>query len=61
MFFAPENTVLEETAPKKFFTVIFFEDGVPFGSSTINNRSSDEVVERAVSWDIFLSAIIKHL
>jgi hypothetical protein len=61
MFLAPVKAVLAAIVPKKFFTVIFFEAGVPPGSSTISNRSSAENVERAVNAETFLSAIIKRL
>jgi hypothetical protein len=51
------NTVFAGTAPKRFLIVIFFDTGVPFGSSTIISRSGAAVVVNAVSCDIFLSAI----
>jgi hypothetical protein len=51
------NTVLDGTAPKKFLTVIFFDTGVPFGSSTIRSKSSREVLPSDVSCETFLSAI----
>jgi ABC-type tungstate transport system substrate-binding protein len=40
------NTVLEGTAPKKFFTVIFFDVGTPFGSSITSSRSSEAVAPK---------------
>jgi len=43
------KTVLEGTAPKKVFSVIFFDVGVPFGLSITNNKSSEEGVVSAVN------------
>jgi hypothetical protein len=43
------NTVLDGTAPKNDFTVIFFDVGVPLGLSITSSRSSGEVVPKDVS------------
>jgi hypothetical protein len=40
----PLNTVLDGTAPKRLFIVIFFDVGVPFGSVTIRSKSGDAAV-----------------
>jgi hypothetical protein len=45
----PLNTVLDGTAPKNDFTVIFFDVGVPLGLSITSSRSSGDVVPKDVS------------
>jgi hypothetical protein len=53
------NTVFAGTDPKKDFTVIFLDTGVPCTSSIINNRSDAVGAVIDVNCVIFLSAIIQ--